>query len=601
MYGGGYSHLTGPNLSGAPGPAPPNLAMATPTPQTAAPRFDAVTLPLDVRDVKFATDVSSSLQCPICLGVCTDPVITHACHHSYCASCIAQSLEIDPYCPLCRRRVVPGDLHPNLALASLISELPALCPYRALGCPAIVRLDVLEGHVRNCGFAPAKCSMAPFGCAFVGGAADVAQHEAADCVFAKLRAYLDATEQRIAALEATVALQATEITRLDCAIAAAAITRTVPATEARSDGAASPTSVLDAPAPTTGPPVETFPHGDIQCRRTIREHNCGITSLAYHEGTIFSGGHDGSIKIFNAETGVLQRTLAEHRETVWSLAVDPHTPRLFSASKDATIKVWDLRRQRTGSSVSSRSGATDGQTFSPAAPPAATTGMAAAATLTAHEGKIYALALNAGASRLYSGSGDCTVRVWDISASVGQVTGDAMSTPLQSFTGHTQGVNSLALSSSSSTTDAMVATTMWTASNDKSVKQWDTATATCTRTWALPAEVLDVAIDDDPSTGSGLLFASTYDATIAVFDPRVAAATGPVTTLTGHNWEVWQLKVTDGVLFSGSFDHTIRRWDPRTFECTATLRGHRGFVHAMAVGNRSLITGCADRTVKIWS
>lgn len=74
-----------------------------------------------------------------------------------------------------------------------------------------------------------------------------------------------------------------------------------------------------------------------------------------------------------------------------------------------------------------------------------------------------------------------------------------------------------------------------------------------------------------------------------------------VATLSGHNWEVWQLKFCEGQLFSGSFDHTIKRWDVRMMECTGTLKGHKGFVHALTLGDRCLISGCADRSIKIWS
>ncbi len=92
----------------------------------------------------------------------------------------------------------------------------------------------------------------------------------------------------------------------------------------------------------------------------------------------------------------------------------------------------------------------------------------------------------------------------------------------------------------------------------------------------------------------------------------------PHATLSGHKWEVWQLNFTAGVLFSGSFDHTIKRWDMRTLSCSATLRGHKGrggrrcrpvravteppppgYVHAMTIGEAELISGCADRTIKV--
>ncbi|KAI9190347.1 E3 ubiquitin-protein ligase traf7 [Blastocladiella emersonii ATCC 22665] len=538
----------------------------------------------DPDEVKFVSELSMSLQCPICYEVCTEPVITHVCHHSFCASCIAKSLEHEPYCPLCRRRLRAEDLHPNLALAGLISELPVFCKFKRFGCPAVVRYDSREHHSRECGFAPAKCALHRFGCGFTGAAQDVQRHEATSCVFAALRVYLEATETRIRTLEETVLQQQAEMARMSVAIAKYPLLARSLA--AGSDGTSSP---LPMDAVEDGEPAEIFPLGDIQCRRTIREHTCGVASVAYHDGTIYSGAHDGTIKVFNAETGTPLRSLAAHRETVWSLAVDARR-RLFSASRDGTIKVWDMSRPHTAS-VSSGTGTGGGED-------GLTSRVPLLDTLTSHAGKIYSLAITDDSTRMYSGSGDRTVRVWDLAAASSPST----SVPcIGLFQGHTQGVNALCLADASIAGGALL-----TASNDKTVKVWDRATGACTRTLALAAEVLDVAADPV----SGLVFASTYDATISAFDlrapapavdPASDALSAPVAVLAGHNWEVWRLQVVDGVLFSGSFDHSIKRWDTRTFEATATLKGHRGFVHALAAGHGSLISGCADRTIKIWS
>lgn len=32
---------------------------------------------------------------------------------------------------------------------------------------------------------------------------------------------------------------------------------------------------------------------------------------------------------------------------------------------------------------------------------------------------------------------------------------------------------------------------------------------------------------------------------------------------------------------------------------TATLRGHKGYIHAMVVGGERLVTGCAARMIKV--
>ncbi|XP_065883345.1 probable E3 ubiquitin-protein ligase DTX3 [Dysidea avara] len=49
-------------------------------------------------------------ECPICQGNITDLVITK-CRHNYCRGCLEKSLQISPYCPVCKvlLRQVTGD------------------------------------------------------------------------------------------------------------------------------------------------------------------------------------------------------------------------------------------------------------------------------------------------------------------------------------------------------------------------------------------------------------------------------------------------------------------------------------------------------------
>ena len=56
----------------------------------------------------------------------------------------------------------------------------------------------------------------------------------------------------------------------------------------------------------------------------------------------------------------------------------------------------------------------------------------------------------------------------------------------------------------------------------------------------------------------------------------------------------------DGILFSGSFDHSIRKWDCRMFGCIEILAGHKRYVHSLKVMDQSLVSACADKTIKIF-
>lgn len=105
------------------------------------------------------------------------------------------------------------------------------------------------------------------------------------------------------------------------------------------------------------------------------------------------------------------------------------------------------------------------------------------------------------------------------------------------------------------------------------------------------ARALSVAVS------GGYIYVGSDDCKIRVFDMRKYEH---VTTLTGHNWEVWQLGYSEGYLFSGSFDHTVRVWEEKTWTCVKTLAGHNGYIHALAIDKGTLFTGSGDKSIKLW-
>ena len=67
-------------------------------------------------------------------------------------------------------------------------------------------------------------------------------------------------------------------------------------------------------------------------------HTSWVTSLAGWEGKLVSGSWNGTIRVCELETGDLDATLTGHRGPVCGLLV--HGERLFSASRDGSIRAW---------------------------------------------------------------------------------------------------------------------------------------------------------------------------------------------------------------------------------------------------------------------
>src|SRR5262249_18834135 len=70
----------------------------------------------------------------------------------------------------------------------------------------------------------------------------------------------------------------------------------------------------------------------------------GVKSVAFSpDGKhLAAGGHDKTVRIWDAETGKETLTLQGHTDTVFCVAYSHDGKRLASATKNQTVKVWEL-------------------------------------------------------------------------------------------------------------------------------------------------------------------------------------------------------------------------------------------------------------------
>jgi len=80
------------------------------------------------------------------------------------------------------------------------------------------------------------------------------------------------------------------------------------------------------------------------CTFTLQGHSGVVSVVAVHPlyTVAASGSEDGTIKLWDHESGEYNRTLKGHTNTVHSLSFTPTGSHLASSSSDLTIKLWDF-------------------------------------------------------------------------------------------------------------------------------------------------------------------------------------------------------------------------------------------------------------------
>ncbi|EEP81494.1 sulfur metabolite repression control protein [Uncinocarpus reesii 1704] len=342
--------------------------------------------------------------------------------------------------------------------------------------------------------------------------------------------------------------------------------------------------------------------------KIFRGHSNGVMCLQFEDNILATGSYDTTIKIWDTDTGEELRTLHGHQSGIRCLQFDD--TKLISGSLDRTIKVWNWR---TGECIS---------------------------TYTGHHGGV--ICLHFDATTLASGSMDNTVKIWNFQDKSTRV-----------LRGHADWINSVKIDS--------LSRTVFTASDDLTVRLWDLDTGNCIHTYTghvgqvqqvvlLPREFEFEEHDSEDtqsltSTGastdsehehhnhhhdhndpeetslsapSSLPMSPAFDAIFAHGRPApprymVTAAldstlrlwevpTGRcLRTFFGHIEGVWALGADTLRIVSGAQDQMTKVWCPRTGRCERTFTGHRGPVTCIGLSDSRLATGSEDSEVRMYS
>ena len=174
-------------------------------------------------------------------------------------------------------------------------------------------------------------------------------------------------------------------------------------------------------------------------------------------------------------------------------------------------------------------------------------------TLGGHPDFVYSVAFSPDGKTLASGSGDNTIKLWDVPTGKEQAT----------LKGHTGWVTSVAFSPDGKT----LASGSW----DKTIKLWDVATGKELATLqGHTSFVLSVAFSPDGKT----LASASGDKTIKLWDVADGQGDRPPSRDTRTGFSCVAFSPDGKTLASGSVDKTIKLWDVATGKERATLKGH---------------------------
>ena len=351
---------------------------------------------------------------------------------------------------------------------------------------------------------------------------------------------------------------------------------------------------------------------------TLKGHTSWVLAVSWSpdSGVIATGSMDNSVRLWDPITGKqLGNTMRGHTKWVNSLAWEPYhlqsdgSSRIASASKDATVRVWNTAIQRIE------------------------------IVLSGHAGSISCVKWG-GTGYIYTASHDKTVKVWNA----------ADGTLRHTLKSHAHWVNHLALSTdfalrtsyhdhtgtvpetiegrrakaqqrytAAATNDGHIVERLVTASDDFTIYLWEPERSLkpLARLLGHQKQVNHVTFSPD-----GFSIASAgFDNHVKLWDGRNGRLVGLplslvrwknivdgvirfITTLRGHVAPVYQctFSADSRLLVSASKDTTIKVWDVRTGKLSEDLPGHQDEVYAVdwSPDGQRVGSGGKDKAVRIW-
>ncbi|CUA67975.1 putative WD repeat-containing protein alr3466 [Nostoc sp, PCC 7120] [Rhizoctonia solani] len=359
------------------------------------------------------------------------------------------------------------------------------------------------------------------------------------------------------------------------------------------------------------PKTVTVAHGgDLNwhpCIKTVLHPHAVQSFTISPDGlTVISGYHDGSLGIWNKQTGArIREPFLGHTDSVTCVVFSPKGNRVASSSNDATIRVWDVVGQlKTICVLTGHSGPVNSIAFSPSATVIASGSSDKTIRLwdpnvtrpisepyTGHSSGVSSVAFSPDGTKLASGSLDNTIRVWSVDLDDPKLAAHPLI-----ITGHSDAVTCVTFSPHGT----MIASS----SEDKTLQIWDVQSGSKVKSHTSPAAHSNSVTSVTFSPNGKLIASSSSSGALQLWD---------VTTLKAFSRPFGHTSCVNNVLFfpsgsqiiSGSTDRTTRIWDiaacPKAI-AGASLVGHSTPILAIGVSSDGtrIISVSSDQNVRIW-
>jgi WD40 repeat protein len=255
--------------------------------------------------------------------------------------------------------------------------------------------------------------------------------------------------------------------------------------------------IIDHATKTT---VKNFPVGSfVRC-----------IALSRDKASLLVGCHNGDVRVLDITTGQIRHVCKGHTRAV-SCIIAGSGDEIITCSWDNSIKRWS----------------SEGVCLK---------------TYTGHSRDVNSILFSAKKNRIYSGSNDKSIRVWDYDSGV----------EIETMTGHDDGVTSLAWVQGEET--------FVSASDDKSIRLWDATRMVLLRVVGSHADVvMSVAVSSD----GRFIVSGGYDAKVNIWDVETSQL---IDSLLYHNNHVFKVTISPDGGFLGSGDYIgmfhIHKIDP---------------------------------------